>query len=701
MAEFVVTTLDDESEDNGTLSLREAMALANDAGGADSITFAEGLEGTIRLDQGPLFSFDVLAIDGDGRITISGDVAGDDVVDESGITDVAASQEAAGDLLSDNVALFRSGNSLTLEGLVLTGGVSDFGGAVATSGTLTILDSAVSGNYATGDGGGVNSSGDVRVENSVVSGNVSGADGGGIFAGDEVTVVDSEISGNVATAGGGVFADFGVTVTDSVISGNSADEGGGLNSANGDIAVTGTTLAENAANFGAAAYASGVFNAVDSVVRDNEGDYAAFAGAGFNIERTLVAGNIGGGVMADSGASTVVDSVFIENEGFTGAIFSSGTVTVTGSLFQDNVGTSAGAIYDAGYGLTVVNSTFVGNTGGDDGGAIASRGPLTLDHVTVTGNTSTGAAGAVNVTSNDSTGTITNSIIAGNVGGGAAGPDLTDQGGYVPYSGTITFTGLNIVGANEDAFDASSFGNAFNADPALIFEDEVADNGGPTPTLALIASADNPALDASDTITRTGDARGAPRPRDVDGVYNGGEADLGAFELNLANLNGVGIVDDGEFGAEEILGTDDDDTLRGGPAFDDSLPGTGQDTIRGFGGDDLLVGEGGADLIFGGDGDDTINGGGDFGDLADTIFGGDGNDEITGEAGDDLIFGGEGDDVIDGGAGSDEIDGGAGDDTIRITETDFFGAFDAIDGGDDVDTLDFSGVDADFGVSVD
>ena len=51
---FVVTTLQDVTANDGLNSLREAMAYAGNAVGADTITFAPGVRGTIVLKLGEL-----------------------------------------------------------------------------------------------------------------------------------------------------------------------------------------------------------------------------------------------------------------------------------------------------------------------------------------------------------------------------------------------------------------------------------------------------------------------------------------------------------------------------------------------------------------------------------------------------------------------------------------------------------------------
>jgi Ca2+-binding RTX toxin-like protein len=125
-----------------------------------------------------------------------------------------------------------------------------------------------------------------------------------------------------------------------------------------------------------------------------------------------------------------------------------------------------------------------------------------------------------------------------------------------------------------------------------------------------------------------------------------------------------------------IVGTPNNDNLRGTALDDFILGGAGNDTIKGLGGNDNLQGGNDNDRIEGGDGNDTIFGGlgndiiqGDgsvfeffFGN--DQIFAGDGNDTVEGGRGDDLIRGEAGNDSIISGEGADTLIGGAGNDTL-------------------------------------
>jgi Ca2+-binding RTX toxin-like protein len=117
-----------------------------------------------------------------------------------------------------------------------------------------------------------------------------------------------------------------------------------------------------------------------------------------------------------------------------------------------------------------------------------------------------------------------------------------------------------------------------------------------------------------------------------------------------------------------IVGTDEDDRLRGTPSRDVIWGGLGDDEIVASLGNDLVCGGPGSDLLHGGRGNDTVDGGagsadivvGDLGD--DELFGGPGDgDEVAGSLGIDVINGGPGsNDLVHGDYGYDRLDGGPG-----------------------------------------
>ncbi len=99
--------------------------------------------------------------------------------------------------------------------------------------------------------------------------------------------------------------------------------------------------------------------------------------------------------------------------------------------------------------------------------------------------------------------------------------------------------------------------------------------------------------------------------------------------------------------------------------------------VNTLGGDDSVLGGLGADFLDAGTGNDTLAG--DAG--ADSLVAGDGND---------VVAGGNGNDVINGGVGTDSLVGGAGNDVFRVTFVgDISGLAETVDGGTDIDALDF------------
>jgi Ca2+-binding RTX toxin-like protein len=109
-----------------------------------------------------------------------------------------------------------------------------------------------------------------------------------------------------------------------------------------------------------------------------------------------------------------------------------------------------------------------------------------------------------------------------------------------------------------------------------------------------------------------------------------------------------------------IVGTGQDDNIKGRGGRDVIVGLGGHDRINGRGGDDLICGGGGRDLIRGKGGDDEASGGG----KRDVVFGQSGNDRLIGGGGADAIFGLPGNDQIKAGAGGDFMVSGAGDDLV-------------------------------------
>ena len=87
---------------------------------------------------------------------------------------------------------------VTITGVTIQNGRSDFGAGISNSGTLTVTDSTISGNTAV-SGGAIDNAGPLTILNSTISGNSATAAGGAIHNGGSaatLTVINSTISGN-------------------------------------------------------------------------------------------------------------------------------------------------------------------------------------------------------------------------------------------------------------------------------------------------------------------------------------------------------------------------------------------------------------------------------------------------------------------------------------------------------------------------
>jgi len=163
---------------------------------------------------------------------------------------------------------------------------------------------------------------------------------------------------------------------------------------------------------------------------------------------------------------------------------------------------------------------------------------------------------------------------------------------------------------------------------------------------------------------------------------------IGIEEADITAGPGDNVLDASAFTGDTTLwGGGGRDVITGGIGNDWLNGNDGEDALVGGGGNDLIHGGEGADVMIGGDGDDTLNG--EAGD--DTIDGGDGNDQLIGEegrdrllgrGGDDSLYGGDGSDQLIGHAGNDRLNGGSGNDFLLGDE-----GSDALWGGNGNDVL--------------
>ena len=239
---------------------------------------------------------------------------------------------------------------------------------------------------------------------------------------------------------------------------------------------------------------------------------------------------LGGGVLVRAGAELeLVDSHVTLNKASDqgGAIDNSGALVVRNSTLASNEATKkGGGIHNAGT-LSVVNSTLYGNSA-SSGGGIVTTGDVSLTHVTITANRSTNKLGG-GVQRVGGTTTIVASIIADNAANSTDAKDC---------SGSPFLSGLNLIGNVAGCNPTGTI--PLTGYAGLV---PLADNGGPTPTVALQVGGESPpsspALDAIEPgtagCTVDEDQRGVPRPSPSrTGVPAG--CDLGAFEVERFNL---------------------------------------------------------------------------------------------------------------------------------------------------------------------
>lgn len=122
-----------------------------------------------------------------------------------------------------------------------------------------------------------------------------------------------------------------------------------------------------------------------------------------------------------------------------------------------------------------------------------------------------------------------------------------------------------------------------------------------------------------------------------------------------------------------VMGTENADSLEGGPDIDD--------VIQALGGNDVILDEGGTNVVDGGPGNDEITLGGN-----NTVFAGAGDDRVTLNGGVNQVEGGAGEDTIEWADGGNDLNGGDGNDTFLGT-----GGFNAIDAGAGDDLIELTG----------
>ena len=557
------------------VSLREAIAAANNTAGEDAITFdasvfTGGDNNLIRLTQGELVITQSSSIDASsvGGVLITGDADGDDItVGSTQITDVSASfggiDGAEDDLLDDNSRVLRfvgpfPDRALALTGLTITGGrvtasnANDTAGAgISALGDLLLTDSTVSGNSSTlGSGGGIDvDSGYLSLTGSLVSGNSTSGSGGGASVGGSVTLTNSSVSENHSGVNGGGIMFGGnrdSSLTNSTINGNTAGSSGGgiwTFGRGGNVLLINSTVSNNQSGNS------------DAFRLGGGGIYSA--GQDVSLVSSTVTGNSaandGGGIYAFRGSLTLTGSTVDGNRsgGNGGGLGTRQTiVTLTNSTVSGNVSDgSGGGSWSEDSRMTIVNTTLTANTAAIAGGGIYRGFPSYINR---------------NLT-------LYNSILAGNRDDRTA-PDLL-------LIGDDLIVGHSLIGntIGSGVTSATGTGNILNQSALL---GPLADNGGPTLTHALLPG--SPAINAGDdalAVDANGslatDQRGVIRSFDVSTVP-GTSVDIGAFELRGVFVDNPideddGILSAGDLSLREAIGLVNDGLVVDVVAFEESV----------------------------------------------------------------------------------------------------------------------------------
>lgn len=276
---FVVSTLEDENDGNFSeedLSLREAIAIANEQEGKDTITFNSNLDdSTIALNSSlerNLNINDDLSILGLGQdnLTLDGgfvfNVSSDTKALIDGLNFKGGTVDNSGDLTFSNSTIRETLN---------INGSSDYYAIISREGNTNIVGSTIADNNGGSNVGIVIESGTATIKNSAITGNdaTAYAQAGVIIRPDAtVDISNSTIAENRGRSNGGIENAGTVNVANSTIANNTGGlaAGGIINSADGKATVTSSILTNNtgSANIGdvsgAGEYISGGNNLISN-----------------------------------------------------------------------------------------------------------------------------------------------------------------------------------------------------------------------------------------------------------------------------------------------------------------------------------------------------------------------------------------------------------------------------------------------------
>jgi len=227
--------------------------------------------------------------------------------------------------------------------------------------------------------------------------------------------------------------------------------------------------------------------------------------------------SVDSGVSFTLNALTIAHGSGVVTDGGGGGIYNQGMLSISNSTVSGNSagnGGDGGGILNAGGTLSISNSTVSGNSASRGGGGIYNQETLSISNSTVSGNSApSGEGGGIEI----------HLSIVNNIGGSIV---AANTGGDCSVSGFLIDQGYNLSSDSSCGFTAST--SQQNTNPMLA--SGLANNGGPTQTLALLDG--SPAINKipASACTVTTDQRGISRPQ-------GPACDIGAFEFRVPKLS--------------------------------------------------------------------------------------------------------------------------------------------------------------------
>jgi predicted outer membrane repeat protein len=206
------------------------------------------------------------------------------------------------------------------------------------------------------------------------------------------------------------------------------------------------------------------------------------------------------------------------------------------TLSNNSTDYAGGGIYNSAGNLQVSNCTFSGNSASVNGGGIYTeydQAVVRITNCTFSGN-SAGSGGGI-YCQGDTTVTVGNTIFKS----GASGENIYNAAHFVSAGHNLSNDAAGGDNGTGPGGLLNQPGDIRNTNPQL---GPLADNGGPTKTLALLAN--SPAIDAGNDAI-------AP-PRDQRGYLRNGASDIGAFEFGgiipatLGNISTRAFVQTGD-----------------------------------------------------------------------------------------------------------------------------------------------------------